>query len=215
LIILNYLRKTVKLLCTTFFVLLVAMPRGVRAEEEPVTPSNLRMFQSIAGRLADSLGITQATGDTLSVVLTIYPQDVRWFLREPAEQALRKRGWTVTSAPAERFAAEISFLEMKVKYANPRRSGIFGPKLVDRRVTVQAQMRLTDTRESRMLVDGERTLEASDIVEMSLIESLENPSVPQTHGAYPSEDFFGGWAEPLVLLGAVAIAVYLLFTVRS
>jgi hypothetical protein len=55
----------------------------------------------------------------------------------------------------------------------------------------------------------------SDVVEVSLIESLENPSVPQTHGVFPPEGFFAGWAEPLVLLGAVAVAVYLLFTVRS
>jgi hypothetical protein len=36
-----------------------------------------------------------------------------------------------------------------------------------------------------------------------------------TKGYLPPEGFFSTWAEPLVIIGAIAVAVYLLFTVRS
>jgi hypothetical protein len=186
-----------------------------RAEEDPPSPSNLQLFQSLAGWMADSLVAQDAPAESASVVLIVNPQDTRWFLADVAERKFRERGWKVATAGTARYAADISLYDMKVTYGNPRRRGIFGARIADRNVAVHAHIRLSDLRDGTIVTDGERTADISDVVEMSMIETLENPSVPQTHGAYPPEGFFAGWAEPLVLLGAVAVAVYLLFTVRS
>jgi hypothetical protein len=194
-------------------VLLASGSLSARADDE--IRSNLQVLQLIAGRLADSLAAVGGPRDSSQVALTLNPQDVRWFMGVFVEQPFRDRGWILSGTPVAHYGAEFSFYEMKVAYANPRRSGLFGARLADRRVSVNAHVRLSDLRTGRVLVDGEKSLELEDVVEMSLIESLENPSVPQTHGTFPSEGFFAGWAEPLVLLGAVAVAVYLLFTVRS
>jgi hypothetical protein len=56
---------------------------------------------------------------------------------------------------------------------------------------------------------------AADIVDVSDIDKLENAGVPATHGVLPSEGFFSTILEPLVAMGAIAVAVYLLFHVRS
>jgi hypothetical protein len=39
--------------------------------------------------------------------------------------------------------------------------------------------------------------------------------VSVTQGTLPGEGFFSSLVEPLVMIGAIAVAVYLLFTVRS
>jgi hypothetical protein len=184
-----------------------------RADDE--VRSNLQVLQLIAGRLADSVAAAGLSHDSTYVTLTVNPQEVRWFLGVSVEQPFRQRGWMLSGSPLTRFGAEFSFYELKVTYSNPHRSGLFGARLADRHVSVRAHVRLSDLRTGSALVDEEKSLQLEDVVEMSLIESLENPSIPQTHGAFPAEGFFTGWAEPLVLLGAVAVAVYLLFTVRS
>jgi hypothetical protein len=50
---------------------------------------------------------------------------------------------------------------------------------------------------------------------MSDVESLENSGIPATHGVIPKEGLFSTFLEPLVAIGAMAVAVYLLFHVRS
>ena len=47
------------------------------------------------------------------------------------------------------------------------------------------------------------------------IRELENPNLPVTQGTLPTGGFFSSFAEPLIVLGAVAVAMLLLFSVRS
>jgi len=54
-----------------------------------------------------------------------------------------------------------------------------------------------------------------DTIQVSQVPLLEDPNVPVTQGTLPAEGFFSSLAEPLIMIGAVAVAVYLLFTVRS
>ena len=55
----------------------------------------------------------------------------------------------------------------------------------------------------------------SDTIEYAALSSIENPGVPMTKGKLPSEGFFSTEFEPLVVLGTIAVAVILLFSVRS
>jgi len=62
---------------------------------------------------------------------------------------------------------------------------------------------------------GERTASFTDTVAVSDVGDIEQASIPVTRGVLPAEDFFSGIAEPLVVVGAIAVAIFLLFTVRS
>jgi hypothetical protein len=62
---------------------------------------------------------------------------------------------------------------------------------------------------------GERKAAYADTILLSQVESIEQPAIPSTRGTVPPEDFFSGLVEPLVIVGAVAVAIFLLFTVRS
>jgi hypothetical protein len=66
-----------------------------------------------------------------------------------------------------------------------------------------------------VVMSGERKALFSDTIGLSQIEGVEHAALPVTRGTIPQEDFFSGIAEPLIIVGAVAVAIFLLFTVRS
>jgi hypothetical protein len=104
---------------------------------------------------------------------------------------------------------------MKVQYSNLRRPGIFGSRVLDRMIVLLARLRLVDRATGVVLMTGERKAFFSDTIDLSEIERIEHSALPETRGSIPAEGFFSGIAEPLVLVGAVAVAIFLLFTVRS
>jgi hypothetical protein len=55
----------------------------------------------------------------------------------------------------------------------------------------------------------------SDTVDASDLDRIEQPGLPVTRADVPPSGFFDTLAEPLIAISAVAVAVYLLFTIRS
>ena len=129
--------------------------------------------------------------------------------------ALQSEGYTVVMAQPAAYFAELGVLDMHVAYDDVRRDGLFGAKIVDREVTLNIGARLVEQRSGMLIVNREFRQSVRDTVEVSEIHQLEDPYVSVTQGNLPAEGFFSSLAEPLIMLGAVAVAVYLLFTVRS
>jgi hypothetical protein len=176
---------------------------------------NLKLYQALAGVIADSVARARPAVDTASVRISVSPGEVRWILEEPVAKAFRNRGWGVVISDSARFLVEFGALAMNVKYENVRRPGIFASRVVDRTVRLGAQVRVADRATGVVLSAEEKSAEHADTVELSMIESLETSWVPATRGTVPAEGFLSGWAEPLIVIGSVAVAIYLLFTVRS
>jgi len=190
-------------------------PPAAAQESEGAVPANLKLLQTLAGVIADSVAQTRAQADSPAVRIAVSPMEVRWFLEEPVARAFRSRGWGVVISDSARYVVEFGALAMNVKYENVRRSGLFSARVVDRSVRLRAQVRVADRSTGAVLEAGEKAAEHADTVELSMIESLETSWVPATRGSLPAEGFFSGWAEPLIVIGSVAVAIYLLFTVRS
>ena len=178
-------------------------------------PTNLRIYQTLAASLGDSLAASIPPADSPRVNIHIAPADVAWFLQDDVERAFRERHWEVRAGDSARYDAELGATAMSVRYTNLRRAGIFGPHFVDRTVTLAARTRLTDRRTAIVIALGERTASFTDTVAVSDVGNIEQASIPVTRGVLPAEDFFSGIAEPLVVVAAIAVAIFLLFTVRS
>lgn len=200
----------------TILLLALTVPFTVAAQEpEAAVPANLKLYQALAGVIADSAAQMRTGVDSPAVRITVSPADVRWFLEEPVAKAFRSRGWSVVISDSARFVVDFAALAMSVKYDNVRRPGLFASRVVDRTVRLGVQVRVADRVTGVVLKGEEKAAEHSDTVELSTIESLETLWVPATRGTLPPEGFFSGWAEPLIVIGSVAVAIYLLFTVRS
>ena len=197
-------------------VLLSALTLSARSQDTVDTPpTNLRIFLTLAAQLADTLAVSAGRVDSATVSVRVYPGDVVWFLHEPTTRPFLRQGFRLIIADTARYGAELGAIDMHVRYSNLRRTGIFGSHILDRSVSIIGELRLIDRRSGTILLAGDRSASYSDVIEVSQVEAVEQPSLPVTHGTVPAEDFFSGLAEPLVIIGAVAVAVYLLFTVRS
>jgi len=194
----------------------VGLTGGLHAQDSSyAVATNLRVYQSLAGSLGDSIASSVSAADSPRVSVKIAPADVAWFLQDAVERPFRAKHCVIAGNDSARFGVEFGATLMNVQYSNVRRDGIFGARVLDRAVVLQARLRLVDRVLGTVLVTGERRSGFSDTIPLSQVESLEQAAIPSTRGTIPPEDFFSGLAEPLVIVGAIAVAIFLLFTVRS
>ena len=197
------------------FVAGIGLVPGLHAQDSAAAETNMRAYQSLAASLGDSVAELIPTADAPRVSVRIAPPDVAWFLQDAVERPFRARHMVIAANDSARYGVEFGAVEMHVQYSNLRRGGIFGSRVLDRRIMLLARVRLVDRVAGTVGTSGERMAAFTDTICLSDVERVEHAAVPVTRGTIPPEDFFSGIAEPLIIVGAVGVAVFLLFTVRS
>lgn len=176
------------------------------------TRTNLAIMSEMGGRLALMAAVTLGRGPDDSILVTVLPADGAWFLRSPAQDTLRAHGYAVTRDGVSPLTVTIIASDARTVYANPRRDGLFGVEVMDRLIRLSGEMRAARPGVTRTIPFEEEHRDTVSLREQQLIESS---LIPSTRGTVPAGGLFSGFLEPLVLIGAVGIAVLLLFTVRS
>jgi hypothetical protein len=187
---------------------------GGTAEEERSTPTNLEQLRAIAAVIAGSCLDTATVEDSLKLRLRVLPKEHSWVLEEAIRGGLVAGGARSGDAAYDRLV-EFGILDMRIRYDGLRRDGFMGPRIVERTAFVSLHARITDSAGTRVLFTGDRSGSKRDTVLVSEISRLETPMLPFTVGVVPDEGVFDNVAEPLIVLGAIAVAMVLLFTVRS
>jgi len=197
------------LLCT-----LAAAPTMAQEGKGPVR-TTMGITQMLADTIARRAFAVLPKSDSSSVAVTVLPAGEAWFLEEPVFRAARARGCIPDFFPGARYTAEFGITDMRVELMNPRRPGLFSARLVDRTVTLALWGKIVDRTSGRLLVGETWREQCTDTVCVEDLERLETPGIPATRGVLPAEGLFTSFLEPLILLGAVGVAVFLLFTSRS
>ena len=172
--------------------------------------SNLRMFQ----RLAREIG----TGfvDSLEVrppgvpAIAVRPRELGWFLEQDFASPFASSGAGKVDTST---TLEIGIVDARVTYEDSRRDGLFGPRVVDRVVTLSVRTRYQTS--SAQAATREWTRSVRDTVGFDRLESLEMPGLSMTQGVQPAQGLWQGLLEPLIVVGSIGVAVVLLFAVRS
>ena len=187
---------------------------GLVAQEESTKPAtNLELIQTLSRQVADTIRTYVKPGDSVSVA--VRPMETAWYVSGVIVQAMIDGGRITTQSPLARYEVDVGLFTAQVTYTNTRRKSLFGSRILDRTVRVEFNAKVVDKASGAILLNDKFTTSAADIVEVSDVDKLENAGIPATHGVLPSEGFFSTILEPLVAMGAVAVAVYLLFHVRS
>ena len=188
---------------------------AAQAEEDRISSpaTNLQRFQSLSEEVADTLCTFIPEGDSVTVVLE--PKESIWFVQGGILRTISGRGRFPTQSLASPFEISLGVLKFEVKYADVRRSGFLGPKIVDRTVSTRFAATVINKMEGTILFTNELQRIVKDTVEFSEISQLENSGIAATHGTLPGEGFFSTLIEPIVTIGALAVGVYLLFHVRT
>lgn len=145
-----------------------------------------------------------------SLTVRVAPRETAWALEQDFVAGLKAGSSKGEGRSFE--ACELGLLDARVEYDNIRRNGFLGRKMVDRIVRVAVRVKLEGGGGTRY---REFQKEARDTVAVADIEHLETPGMPMTHGSLPPQGFFDDLIEPVIFLGSIGVAVYLLFAVRS
>ncbi len=189
----------------------IVSPLPGQTESGP--PATLQIFRRLAFEIGSDLAVRLDRRPGPVTGVAVLPREVGL----PLEEDL-VRGFGVPEAPSARrdsagLHLELVITEARAFLENSRREGFFGPRLADRVVVLTGRAKTWVEGIPPQYVDLTRAFR--DTVRLSAVESLENPSLGFTRITIPSQGFFDNLLEPIVVLGAVGVAVYLLFAVRT
>ena len=95
------------------------------------------------------------------------------------------------------------------------REGMFGAKKVKRTVTAEMAYQTIDADTREMRANGTLTKSKSDTVFVDMVPDLETANVQSTHAVLPDDSVLDRIFEPVVIVGAAGVAIYLFFHIRS
>lgn len=182
---------------------------------QSVPSSNLDLFRALAettaGEMCDHFALDQAA--IVSVI--VLPKETAWILEPGIQKVLLKRGFDVRHSDSVSYTIELGWDFARVAYNNVRRDGLFGPRIVDRTLTLKVSATVIDRTKGGMVRTNQFEESFTDTIALADVPQIEHAALPITRGTLPSEGFFTTLAEPLIFIGSIAIAVLLLFHVRS
>lgn len=177
---------------------------------------NLDVMRSLAMDIGREIGShVRRKGGDQTVVLTVRPVESSWLVDAALIAGISEEGCSVRWGGGGRFALHIGIEQLGVQYSNSRREGFFGQHVVDRTVTVACATHVTDVSDGTILVSETIRRDHTDTVPTDAINQMENQTIAATRGTLPAEGFLSSVVEPVIVLAAIGVAVFLLFHVRS
>ncbi|MGA9116622.1 MAG: hypothetical protein WB626_07600 [Bacteroidota bacterium] len=168
-------------------------------------PTNLEVIAALAREAGDSVRMMLGGWGARSVGLRVLPEADSWMVASAF--------WTGLEAGAgpgndsSDLLAEFAVRALPVAYG--------GGDPMERRVELAAGVMVRERVSGRTLLLRDFHLVRRDTVGVRELEGIENAAVPASRGRRPEEGLLSGFVEPLLLMGAIGVAVFLLFRVRS
>jgi hypothetical protein len=196
-----------------------ATARGVPApagDEDGTKPlPTIEILEELAGEIGREV-LPSIPGDTAAaVVLDIEPTENTWFVAAGLTKGLIPRRVVREPGTGAALAVAAGIRSMGVAYENVRREGLFGDRELTRTVFMEADISVVDRTSGEILHRAAVRRSRQDDVLVEDIPRLEEPGLKWTTANVPPEGFFSSVLEPVITIGAIAVAVILLFTVRS
>lgn len=204
-----------RLLVLLFAGVVALLPTPVRADDPPAPRPTLRVLQDLMAVIADSALAIPGAPRNATVRLSIQPATHAWYLDRSVFEPALGHGFVPSESSAVQYDVRFGIEQIGVTYANAHRTWVFGEQVMDRDIHIAGTVRVVEQRSGTILAIRPFASAMRDTVPVVGIEDLETPGIAATHGALPSPGLFSSLVEPIVLIGGVAVAVYLLFSVRN
>ena len=108
---------------------------------------------------------------------------------------------------------KINLDNVDIKYSKLEKDGFWGNHRAERNISISGNYIIYNNSESLAADDFELSSISNCLIEE--LSNLENTSLNFTKGKIPEEPFFSGLYEPLIAVSAIAVTIYLFFSVRS
>jgi len=190
-------------------VLMVAFS-GLCLAQTPAT--NLDILRDLMGETARRVREELSLPAGARVSVAVVPADIAWAVDANVMAAFAP---VAPEAETTGVRALFGLRDVRITYGDITRDGIFGGQTAERRVRLTVAVRVTRKESGEQLFSEDRPLERTDRISLADLPAVEHPTLALARGTMESEGLFQGVAEPLILMGAIGVAVFLLFHVRS
>lgn len=201
-------------------ILAAAHPAFATGETAASPPkSNLEILKSLLERVAQEVVELShlRPGDTVD--FRMQPAEDGWIAQQAITSGLRTAGCQVFVRPDSGRRSGYGFhllsAALRVRYDDMYHDGFLGTRKVTRSVSASVTCDVTRWETGELVYTGSHSLESADTVAADDIATLELPPAKATHAELPSESFLDRVLEPVVIIGATGISIYLFFHVRS
>lgn len=117
----------------------------------------------------------------------------------------------IQSSSPEKISFTVN--EIHLNYNDCFRDGLFGDFYTERIVNINSTYNLEGIKNS--IKGNSISISLTDTIALDKIDDLENNAYNFTRSEKPEEPFLSGLTEPLIAVSAIAVSIYLLFSVRS
>ena len=181
--------------------------------------TNVEQLQRIVRTTVEK--VVQAAGFQPGVRLRIrsMQDENSWLVDQSIQEVLISHGITVImdnhgdSAGVEGYL-DIIPVHLGVRYLPAFRDGLFGtayaPRIVEGKFATSVVWKNGTVHSATTYTEA-----VTDTIAVSVLASIEHPTYRAARGEPPASGFLDSLLEPIVIIGTLAVAVYLLFTVRS
>ena len=177
--------------------------------------TNLDVMRELAGEIAvRAIKEAELKGVT-DLEISVVPKEASWYIEGSIHESLAPLSMKTRTDTLSPLMVEFGISEARVEYSNVRKDWLFGSRMIDRTVHLRLATKILERRTGAVKLLTEYDTSRTDTIGLSEVIAVENPAIPMTKGRQPQQSFFSNLAEPLVLVGSVAVAVLLLFNVRS
>ena len=204
---------------TVNIVLIVLSAKLQAGESSNTVLTNLEVMKELARTVTHEI-IEQATISVHDSIILRFDQDENVkIVQDPVLETLKAKGCSVftnnDSLSGNRLMMEYSGTECRVIYGEMFRDGFLGTKRLKRNVTVQWFSKITRESNGEVLFGKTFAQEYADTVNADDVANLEDNQFHSTHAEIPSDTFFDRIIEPVVIIGATGVIVYLFFHIRG
>lgn len=192
-----------------------ALPARAGEEDGAKALPTIAILEDLASEVGREVSPSLSGDSATVVVLDIAPVENTWFVEAGLTKGLAPRRVVREPGTSAALTVSVGIRSMGVAYEDVRRDGLFGEREVTRTVFVEADVSVVDRTSGDVLHRATVTRSRQDDVPVDDLPRLEEPGLTWTTARVPPEGFFSSVLEPVITIGAIAVAVILLFTVRS
>jgi hypothetical protein len=200
----------------SLFLISIATSAVCFAAGEENIPTNGDIFSRLCAEATDSIAMLLPATDSSAISVVFDADSATHTFQYVILEELKKRVHSVFLRESNVDAiVSLTVSQVSVQYENPFSESFLGTRKATRKA--ELQMRGTVSNASNHQVMWAGTIERSytDTIPISQIASLESSSRTIAQGIVPEAPFMERLVEPMVIIAATGIAVYLFFTIRS
>jgi len=201
------------------FPFLLSFVTEVQGRQSEIQKSNLEVIQELVQQIGRSI-LSESripSGDTLSVSIDGGADSaiVQGALLQTIHESGRTAFLSGKSLPAKDYLLNVTSIHVHVHYDDPFTDGFLGSKKARRTISGRLLCQVIHTATNEVAYSGSPSREYVDTIHVADITQLERGVSPGGRGEFPPEGFLDRAIEPLIIIGATGVAIFLFFHVRS